>query len=229
MPIDPWLSHLLLECVLCYSFKENKADLPTPKSEKTGGGLKKNLQVEQKTWRFCKNVTWLNYCTTVELIKTSYFLVSPALRCRSGLDSSELSAEFESSSTCNTVSRIHAENPPWLVKFSYVGKHVGKAQPARLVPRPSVTLRTAQWKPKRKMSRVLLRKPRRVFRLPTSNFWFPTFDFQLPTSVFRLPTPVAMKGDGRPARLLRYAKMVLVPKTFFFSFCWVDYALEGSG
>ena len=25
-----------------------------------------------------------------------------------------------------------------------------------------------------------------------------------------------MKGDGRPARLLRYAKMVLVPKTFFF-------------
>ena len=25
-----------------------------------------------------------------------------------------------------------------------------------------------------------------------------------------------MKGDGRPARLLRYAKMVLVPKTFSF-------------
>ena len=65
--------------------------------------------------------------------------------------------------------------------------------------------------------------------LPTSNFSFPTFDFQLPTSVVRLPTSVAMKGDGRPARLLRYAKMVLVPKTFFFSFCWVDYALEGSG
>ena len=41
MPIDPWLSHLLLECALCYSFKEIKADLPTPKSEKTGGGLKK--------------------------------------------------------------------------------------------------------------------------------------------------------------------------------------------
>ena len=38
MPIDPWLSHLLLECALCYSFKEIKADLPTPKSEKTGGG-----------------------------------------------------------------------------------------------------------------------------------------------------------------------------------------------
>ena len=52
--------------------------------------------------------------------------------------------------------------------------------------------------------------------LPTSNFSFPTFDFQLPTSVVRLPTSVAMKGDGRPARLLRYAKMVLVPKTFFF-------------
>ena len=46
MPIDPWLSHLLLECALCYSFKEIKADLPTPKSE-----AKKNLQVEQKTWR----------------------------------------------------------------------------------------------------------------------------------------------------------------------------------
>ena len=38
MPIDPWLSHLLLECALCYSFKEINADLPTPKSEKTGGG-----------------------------------------------------------------------------------------------------------------------------------------------------------------------------------------------
>ena len=45
-----------------------------------------------------------------------------------------------------------------------------------------------------------LRKPRRVFRLPTS-------DFQLPTSDFRLPTSVAMKGG----------KMLLVPKTFFFS------------
>ena len=51
-----------------------------------------------------------------------------------------------------------------------------------------------------------LRKPRRVFRLPTS-------DFQLPTSDFRLPTSVAMKGGGRPAR---YAKMLLVPNTFFF-------------
>ena len=38
----------------------------------------------------------------------------------------------------------------------------------------------------------------------------------LPTSDFRLPTSVAMKGGGRPARLLRYAKMLLVPKTFFF-------------
>ena len=66
-----------------------------------------------------------------------------------------------------------------------------------------------------------LRKPRRVFRLPTS-------DFQLPTSDFRLPTSVAMKGGDRPTRLLPYAKMLLVPKTFF-PFCWVDYALEGSG
>ena len=31
---------------------------------------------------------------------------------------------------------IHAENPPLLLNFSYVGKHVGKAQPAILVPRP---------------------------------------------------------------------------------------------
>ena len=62
----------------------------------------------------------------------------------------------------------------------------------------------------------------------SSDFRLPTSDFRLSTSNFRLPTSVAMKGDGRPARLLRYAKMVLVPKTFFFSFCWVDYALEGS-
>ena len=53
-----------------------------------------------------------------------------------------------------------------------------------------------------------IRKPRRVFRLPTS-------DFQLPTSDFRLPTSVAMKGGDRPTRLLPYAKMLLVPKTFF--------------
>ena len=58
-----------------------------------------------------------------------------------------------------------------------------------------------------------LRKPRRVFRLPTSDFRLPTSDFQLPTSDFRLPTSVAMKGGGRPAR---YAKMLLVPNTFFF-------------
>ena len=38
-------------------------------------------------------------------------------------------------------------------------------------------------------------------------------DFRLPTSDFRLPTSVAMKGGGRPAR---YAKMLLVPNTFFF-------------
>ena len=37
-----------------------------------------------------------------------------------------------------------------------------------------------------------------------------------------------MKGGDRPTRLLRYAKMLLVPKTFF-PFCLVDYALEGSG
>ena len=43
----------------------------------------------------------------------------------------------------------------------------------------------------------------------------PTSHFQLPTSNFRLPTSVAMKGDDRPTRLLPYAKMLLVPKTFF--------------
>ena len=51
--------------------------------------------------------------------------------------------------------------------------------------------------------------------LPTSDFPLPTSDFQLPTSNFRLPTSVAMKGDDRPTRLLPYAKMLLVPKTFF--------------
>ena len=60
-----------------------------------------------------------------------------------------------------------------------------------------------------------LRKPRRVFRLPTSDFRLPTSNFQLPTSDFRLPTSVAMKGGDRPTRLLPYAKMLLVPKTFF--------------
>ena len=62
-----------------------------------------------------------------------------------------------------------------------------------------------------------VRKPRRVFRLPTSNFQLPTSDFRLPTSDFRLPSSVAMKGGDRPTRLLPYAKMLLVPRTFFFS------------
>ena len=37
---------------------------------------------------------------------------------------------------------------------------------------------------------------------------------------------IAIKGGGRPARLLSHAKMLLVPINV--SFCWVDYALEGS-
>ena len=53
------------------------------------------------------------------------------------------------------------------------------------------------------------------FRLPTSDFQLRTSDFQLPTSDFRLPASVAMKGGDRPTRLLPYAKMLLVPKTFF--------------
>ena len=57
--------------------------------------------------------------------------------------------------------------------------------------------------------------PTSHFRLPTSNFQLPTSNFQLPTSDFRLPTSVAMKGGDRPTRLLPYAKMLLVPKTFF--------------
>ena len=50
----------------------------------------------------------------------------------------------------------------------------------------------------------------------SSDFRLPTSDFQLPISDFRLPTSVAMKGGGKPAWLLHYAKMLLVPKTFFF-------------
>ena len=46
-----------------------------------------------------------------------------------------------------------------------------------------------------------LPKPRRVFGLLTSDF--------------RLPTSVAIKGGGRPTRLLPYAKMLLVSITFF--------------
>ena len=37
---------------------------------------------------------------------------------------------------------------------------------------------------------------------------------------------IAIKGGGRPARLLPHAKMLLVPINV--SFCWVDYAMEGS-
>ena len=37
---------------------------------------------------------------------------------------------------------------------------------------------------------------------------------------------IAIKGGGRPTRLLLYAKMLLVPISFFL--CGVDYALEGS-
>ena len=58
--------------------------------------------------------------------------------------------------------------------------------------------------------------PTSDFRLPTSDFQLRTSDFQLPTSDFRLPASVAMKGGDRPTRLLPYAKMLLVPKTFFF-------------
>ena len=36
---------------------------------------------------------------------------------------------------------------------------------------------------------------------------------------------IAIKGGGRPARLLSHAKMLLVPSFFL---CWLDYALEGS-
>ena len=38
---------------------------------------------------------------------------------------------------------------------------------------------------------------------------------------------IAIKGGGRPTRLLPYAKMLFIPRKFFF-LCWVDYALEGS-
>ena len=62
----------------------------------------------------------------------------------------------------------------------------------------------------------------------SSDFQLLTSNFRLPTSNFRLPTFVAMKGGDRPTRLLSYAKMLFVPITFF-CFCWVDYALEGSG
>ena len=44
-----------------------------------------------------------------------------------------------------------------------------------------------------------------------------------------LPSPtgiIAIKGGGRPTRLLLYAKMLLVPISFFL--CGVDYSLEGS-
>ena len=39
---------------------------------------------------------------------------------------------------------------------------------------------------------------------------------------------IVIKGGGRPTRLLPHAKMLLIPIKFFFSLCWIDYALEGS-
>ena len=126
-----------------------QADLPTPKRETTGGGLKKTLRLSKKTGDFAKTSPnliiqsirmWRLTINTAGLYFTLYFadpsdfLVLPALCCRFGLDSSELSAELESSSICNTVSDSRSK-PPLLVKFSYEGKH-SKAQPARLVPRP---------------------------------------------------------------------------------------------
>ena len=94
-------------------------DLPTPKSEKTGGGLKKPWEWAKKTgdfekmspdliiqtihrWRLTISTAGLYF--TLYFADPSYFLVLPALRCCFGLDSSELSAELESLSTCNTVS-----------------------------------------------------------------------------------------------------------------------------
>ena len=48
--------------------------------------------------------SWFIFHSDLYFADPSYFLVLPALRCCFGLDSSELSAELESSSTCNTVS-----------------------------------------------------------------------------------------------------------------------------
>ena len=44
---------------------------------------------------------------------------------------------------------------------------------------------------------------------------FVQYESRAGSSDFRLPTSVAMKGGDRPTRLLPYAKMLLVPKTFF--------------
>ena len=55
-----------------------------------------------RRWRLTISTAGLYF--TLYFTDPSYFLVLPALRCCFGLDSSELSAELESSSTCNTVS-----------------------------------------------------------------------------------------------------------------------------
>ena len=44
---------------------------------------------------------------------------------------------------------------------------------------------------------------------------FVQYESRAGSSDFRLPTSVAMKGGDRPTRILPYAKMLLVPKTFF--------------
>ena len=62
-----------------------------------------NLIIQSiRMWRLTISTPGLYF--TLYFADPSYFLVLPALRCRFGLDSSELSAELESSLICNTVS-----------------------------------------------------------------------------------------------------------------------------
>ena len=80
--------------------------------------------------------------------------VLPALRCRFGLDSSELSGELEFSSTCNTVSDSRWK-PAFAFEFLLRRKACWEGTASYTCTQTPVTLRTTQWKPKRKMSRLL--------------------------------------------------------------------------
>ena len=62
-------------CALCPQYQ---ADLPTPKSEKTGGGLKKTLKLSKKSGDFAKTSSKLpvnplsfNLCLMVSVINGS--------------------------------------------------------------------------------------------------------------------------------------------------------------
>ena len=111
--------------------------------------------------------------------------VLPALRCRFGLDSSELLGELEFSSTCNTVSDSRWK-PAFAFEFLLRRKACWEGTASYTSTQTPVTLRTTQWKPKRKMSRLLqICCMKQTFKSPISqlisarDFWEKSGGFEV--------------------------------------------------